>query len=108
MALTSDSIYQEVAALTEVTSEMIPANGVSWEIQSFTGNGAYDASVTVKLVWDFGGGGETVLVSTHGDLVDRLRNDQVTGDGVKKLAIVLDNQSNTAQTIGGQYEAKIL
>lgn len=103
----SDSHYESVAALGRVVKDQVPANGKTWEIIRFVGSAAYLATTAVKLVWDHGGAGEEVIASTHGDAnIELVR--QVVGDGARKLAIVLENDSVAAQIIGGRYEAREL
>lgn len=103
----SDSHYETVAALGRVVKEQVPANGKTWEVVRFIGSGAYLPTTAVKLVWDYGGAGEEVIAATHGDAnVEMVR--QVVGDGTKRLAIVLENDSESAQVLGGRYEAKEL
>ena len=103
----SDSHYETVTALGRVVKDQVPANGKTWEIVRFIGSGAYLPTTTVKLVWDHGGPGEEIIASTHGDVnIEFVR--QVVGDGAKKLALVLENDADAAQALGGRYEAKEL
>ena len=105
MSFLSDHRFLEVAALTrEIRDVVIPDTEV-WEIQGFMGQAAYDPNIQVCLVWDRGGAGEKLIISTHGDLNTKV-NRQVTGDGVKKLAIVLDNLTNSASAIGARWTGK--
>ena len=102
-----DSFYETVAAVTQAVKDQIPPNGKTWEVVRFVGSAAYLAETSVRLVWDYGGVGEEVLASTHGDSnVELVR--QVVGDGTKKLAIVLENTSLSGQAIGARYEAREL
>ena len=66
-----------------------------------------DHETAVKLVWDLGGSAEEVIASTHGDANLELVR-QVAGDGAKKLALVLENDSLAARVLGGRYEAREL
>lgn len=103
----SDGLYESVAALGRVTKDQVPATGKVWEIVRFVGAAAYAPDTSVKLVWDLGGAGEEVIASTHGDAnVELVR--QVPGDGAKKLALVLENDSLSARVLGGRYEAREL
>ena len=103
----SDSHYETVAALGRVTKDQVPATGKTWEIVRFVGAAAYTPDTAVKLVWDLGGAGEEVIASTHGDANLELVR-QVAGDGTKKLALVLENDSAAARVLGGRYEAREL
>ena len=103
----NDTLYENVPALGRVVKDQVPATGKTWEIVRFVGSGAYVPETTVKLVWDQGGAAEEVIASTHGDAnLDLVR--QVVGDGTKKLALVLENDSPAARAIGGRYEAREL
>jgi len=103
----SDSIYDTVAALGRVVKDQVPANGKTWEIVRFVGSAAYLSTTAVKLVWDHGGPGQEVIASTHGDANLELVR-QVVGDGVKKLALVLENDAPSAQILGARYEVREL
>ncbi len=103
----SDSHYESVAALGRVTKDQVPASGKTWEVVRFAGSAAYSPETSVKLVWDLGGAGEEVIAATHGGAnIELVR--QVVGDGTKKLALVLENDSLSARTLGGRYEAREL
>lgn len=102
----TDSYYVEVAALTEVSSDTVVPNGETWEVMLFDGSAAYLDDTTVSIVWDYGGAGETILAATHGDVQDRTIVEQVTGDGVKKLSIVLTNDTSAARVLGAHWEAQ--
>jgi hypothetical protein len=103
----SDSIYETVPALGRAVKDQVPANGKTWEIIRFVGSAAYLAQTTVKLVWDHGGAGEEIIASTHGDTNLELVR-QVVGDGIKKLALVLENDGVSGQLLGGRCEAREL
>jgi hypothetical protein len=103
----SDSFYETVPALGDTVKDQVPPAGKTWEIVRFVGSAAYLAETSVKLVWDQGGAGEEVLASTHGDSnVEFVR--QVVGDGIKKLALVLENTSQSGQALGARYTAREL
>ena len=101
----SDSFYETVSALSQVVKDQVPPAGKTWEVVRFVGSGAYVAETSVKLVWDQGGAAEEVIASTHGDANITLVR-QVVGDGTKKMALVLENASQSGQALGAQYEAK--
>ncbi len=99
--------YEAVASGTAVTDDVIVPDGESWEIRTFTGNAAYVSDVAVCLVWDRGGSAEEVLAATHGDATITVGR-EITGDGTKKLSIMLDNQSSETHTIGAGYTGVVL
>jgi len=84
-----------------------PTEGAIWEVVLFAGCAAYTGKTTVKLVWDYGGDSEEVLAAVHGDASCALVR-QVTGDGQKQLALILENQTDDACLLGGRYEAREL
>jgi hypothetical protein len=103
----NDGLYESVAALGRVIKDQVPSSGKTWEIVRFVGSAAYSPDASVKLVWDLGGASEEVIASTHGDAnVELVR--QVAGDGTKKLALVIENDSLAARVLGGRYEAREL
>lgn len=100
----SDAFFKEVAAFTTESQWQVPASGEIWLVSKFVGSAAYVSDVVVQLVWDFDGPGETIVYATHGDASFDAGSSFV-GDGTKKLAIRLMNDSPEAQSIGGEYTA---
>ena len=90
MALTRTvlTLSKSVAATTEDSTDFTPATG-DFFITTFHGEAAYDTNCAVKLIWDFGGT-EEILWSTKGSAILDIEITR-TGDGVKKLALTLDN-----------------
>ncbi len=107
---TMGNLAQEVAATDEAISDTVIPDGETWEITRFAGSAAYLDDTIVCLVWDRGGGGEEIITCTHGDqnLAYNEESVQRTGDGVKKLAIVLTNDTGVARIMSGCWEALIL
>lgn len=99
-------ISKEVAASTEDCDTYTPANGSVVNILKFVGSAAFSPNASVKLVWDWDGAGETVLWSHKGEGVAPKRF-QVTGDGVKKLAVCLDNGETGALFMSGYAEIEV-
>ena len=100
----SSSHFKEVAASTEDDKSQVIPDGETWEIYEFEGSALFDPNCHVRLVWDYGGGGEELLYFTAGN-IKTIINKQFTGDGVKKLSIVLINNSGSACVLGGCYNA---
>lgn len=92
--------YKEVPALTTETSLYVPASGERLSLLEIGGNGC---GQLVKLVWDYGGSGESVLFSTNGDSEQSPAELILDGDGVKSLAIVLVNTAAFHVTMGGYW-----
>lgn len=101
----SVSHFKEVAANSEDADEWIIPDTEQWRVRSFHGDSSFESETVVCLVWDRGGEGEKILAATHGSSSLRLE-ENLTGDGVIKLELVLKNDAGTARTLGGQYEAR--
>ena len=103
----SESLYMEVPPRHIEVRAQIPPKGATLEIVQFAGCAAYTGQTTVKLIWDHGGESEEILAAAHGDATFAMVR-QLTGDGQKKLALVLENRTDTACLLGGRYEAREL
>ena len=106
----SEMNYKKVGASTvdESTGVVIP-NGQTIAMTRIRANGA-DPDVYVLVVYDYSGGSEKIFTSTRGDvdlLLDPSNPDnQITGDGVKILKIVIVNdKSILSPIVGGSFEA---
>ena len=100
------------ASTTDDAGGVVITNGQTISIFKVRGNGS-DPNAYFILAWDWGGAAEKILASTRGDIDLTLdpsnTNNQVTGNGTKKLSIILVNDSVvTSQIIGGAWEATIL
>ena len=105
----SETKYKSVSGLTTDTAGGITVpNGEVVSITRFRANGA-DPSIYVVLCWDYDGAAEKIFASTKGD-IDLLLDpaspeNQVTGDGTKKIQIVIINDTSTQSAIvGGSVE----
>ena len=79
-----------VIAGSILVDEAVISNGQKIYVDNFVGNDATSALSACLLIWDYGGAGETVLWAINQG-VGLQHSIRLTGDGVKKLAIVLDN-----------------
>jgi hypothetical protein len=102
-----DSYYAEVSAGQEVYSYLTPGNGKEWEIKTFHADAPSSSDGWVALIWDYDGAGEEIITLTYTS-TDRVLNRSITGDGTKKLAIVLHNGGSDNLVMGGEYDAKEL
>lgn len=100
----TDSFYRDVAAYDSEQSDTIVPDGVTWEVERFIGNGAYLDDTAAELWWDKGGSEEALLAATHGDAEIPIET-KVTGNGTRALSIVLTNDTPSAHTIGGRWDA---
>lgn len=103
----SESHYQQVHPGQLEVKVQTPPEGATWELVQFAGCAAYSGLTTVKLVWDHGGESEEILAAAHGDITFAMVR-QLTGDGQKKLALILENQTDAPCLLGGRYEAREL
>lgn len=106
----SESKYQKVDSITEVCSTgKVISNSETIGIYSIRLNGS-DTESYVYLVFDKGGGSEKIFASSTGNVDIKLdlsdTENQVTGDGVKKIQVCLVNDKTVeSPIIGGAYEA---
>lgn len=100
----SSEIFQSVPASSATYEDQIIPNGETWIVQHVSGAAAFSPDVRVLIVWDRGGANEEILFATHGDSTKEIDR-ELTGDGSKKLSIVLENDLAEAATIGGSYVA---
>ena len=98
------SFYESVAAYDSEQHDTVVPSGETWTVLEFVGSAAYVATTTVRLVWD-PDGTPIVLATTHGDTRIVLE-EEITGDGSKKLSIVLLNDTGSSQDLGGQWGAQ--
>jgi len=82
-------LIQEVSAGITIANTYVVPSGVVCNVYKFRGNAVYSKNSIVKAVWDYNGNEELIAV-TKGDVELDLAF-EVTGDGVKKLAVVLEN-----------------
>lgn len=105
----AERYYKSVSALdTDFSTGIIPANGEKIAIYNFRANGS-EPTCYVALVWDYNGDEETFIASTKGDIdisFDCCESiNQFTGDGSKKMQIMISNENITASPIiGGAFE----
>lgn len=96
-------ISTEVSPLTEEYEEYTPAAGSSITISDFVAEAAYHSSARVSVIWDYGGDNEEYLWSIMGSgkLPRRINLTGVQTDGIKKLALVVDNGTLNSMIISG-------
>jgi hypothetical protein len=100
MAANKDTrLYKAVSSSSTETDEYTPGTNVKVYITEVGGNACYSPDVKVEVKF-----GTDVLFVTHGDSIQNI-NQTVTGDNSKKLAILLTNDTDQTETIGGYYKA---
>ena len=82
-----------VASLMQESQSYVPPEGSSVVISEFSAEAAYDRDIEVAIIWDFEGEDEDFLwtVKGSGSLKQRIEIPAEEVDGVKKLALILDN-----------------
>jgi hypothetical protein len=97
------NLSKEVAASTTMANTYIPASGKIVSVICFCGNAVYTVNSVVKAVWDYDTVNEEIIWSSKGDVQTDL-NYEATGDGVKKLAIVLENGEDGPVVMSGMIK----
>lgn len=80
-------VAESVDADTELSSHIIPDDGTKVILKRFESNLPPLKDTNVCVIWDYGGSGETIIATQNilsGVVVG-------TGDGIKKLALLLSN-----------------
>jgi len=93
MAIKRLYISKDVTAGTEETDTFIPANNKKVYIHEMHGSAAFSKNSAVKLVWDYGGANKVIWsIKGDGGTPQAFRGEKIgTGNGVKVVALVLDN-----------------
>ena len=92
----------EVSASEDSTVTFTPAAGEEVILEHFIGNATETPETTVFVVWDYGGGGETVKWSTHGSVDEDPSFVIGVGDGVKQVGLCLKNEDSVARILSGK------
>lgn len=97
----------EVTSLTESAMEIVIPNGETWEIVRWWGSANPSKDTHVCIVWDYDTVNDEIVALTHtSEKRDVLR--EFTGDGTKKIAMVLVNDSLDTERLGGGFEYRVL
>ncbi len=104
-------ISGDVPSLDDIKDDQVPGNGKVWRITEFCGNVAYLNDTVACLVWDADGPDATppraadIIACTHGD-ANQVLDETITGDGVKILRLVLQNDTDDPHVMAASYRAK--
>lgn len=95
-------LSQQVGILSEVSMEIVPEEGKDIWVKYFSGTSQKQESI-IKIVWDFEGAGESILwaVKSGEDFKHRIDIPKSEVDGVKKIALVLENNELSSQYMSG-------
>ena len=99
--------YKSVSANTSDTDEYVIPNGKTLSIFEFGGNASSTPLTGIATkYWD--GSTDTNLFSTHGDDRQAVNNVDYVGNGTKSIKIVLTNDQDQADNLGGYWSAVLL
>jgi len=98
--------YKEVSSNTEDSQEFVIPDGETWEITRWNGSANAYRETHVCVIWDYDGTQELIAITYNSEKRDILRT--FTGDGTKKMAIVLVNDSPNAERLGAEFDYKVL
>lgn len=99
----------EVSATTDIAETHTPANLEIVSFHNFWGNSAHTPNAVISVIWDYEGTGEEILWSTKGTIEqeDISFIPPKTGDGTKKIALVLSNSSSGPLILSGRLTLEI-
>jgi len=105
MADKSRSYYKTVEPGTIDTDQVVIPSGETWEMRNWILSASPVKDTEVSVCFDYGEASEMVLAMTHSTLShDRIK--EVTGDGVKILAIILKNNNTDSVFLGAEFSAR--
>jgi len=99
--------YKEVSENTEDYDAYVIPNGEVWEIGFWNGSANAYRETHVCLIWDYDGSSPEIIAITYNSEKRHILR-QFTGDGTKKIAIVLVNDSPNVERLGAEFEYKVL
>ena len=100
----SNTYYKTVDSLTEDADSIVIPNGEIWRISNWKGSANGNGNTHVCLIWDYEGSNEEIIALTYWSDSSEI-GILLEGDGSKKLAIVLRNDSLNNERLGAQYSA---
>lgn len=100
-------ISEEIAGGQDVSDTYIPPNGAKVFMVDFHADAAFTTNAAVKVLWDYGGAGESIVWSNKGS--GRFANPiEITGaDGVKKVAVSCSNGETGDLILSGYLKLKV-
>lgn len=96
-------ISDSVLSAREFFQSYIPPEGSTIEIVKIIGEGAYTLNSEVRAVWDYEGQSPEILWTIRGssEFNNKIIIDSSKTDGIKKLALVLDNGESDRLNMSG-------
>lgn len=86
-------ISESVAAMTQEYQSYVPPAGSTVDIVEFLAEAAYERDIEAAIIWDYEGPNEQFLwtIKGSGKFGNKITIPSTDTDGIKKLALVLDN-----------------
>lgn len=103
----SRTYYKDVSLLTEDADAVVIPNGEKWQIRSWKGAANGNGNTHVCIIWDYEGAGEEIIALTYWSDVSNIER-VFEGNGTKKLAIVLRNDSLNTERLGAEFSAVVV
>jgi len=100
--------YKQVTSSSVDTSDHVIPNGETYQFIRFYGNASESPNTIVCIFWDKDGLDEDLLFTTHNDSILDKTSIEKTGNGVKKITIVLKNDLLQDEWLGAAWEAIIV
>ena len=91
-----------------ITDTYTPADGAKIHLRSFIGEAGYTTDTYVCLIWDSGGGAEQTVWITHGSSTYGNNELIATGDGVKIITLIAQNDSGAAVQMASEVLLKVV
>jgi len=104
----TDRSFVQVTASSQSEKDHVIPNGVTYEFTKIYGQSSVSPDTIVCVFWDKDGDEQNLLFTTHGEGHIDMPRVQVTGDGVKKVKIILGNDLTQAEWLGAAWEAIIV
>jgi len=98
-------ISKEVNANTEDAETVVPASGKTLVITRFVGAGAFSQNAVIKLIWDYSGTQDVIwTIKGTSRMPFQHTIPAADTDGIKKLAVALDNSHSGKLFMSGYVE----
>lgn len=107
MADKSERYYKSVAKFTEDSHDVVIPDGETWTLQEWTASISDNRKTFATVVWDYQGGSEEIITVAYSSTSSEQIGMDITGDGIKKLSIVLVNDSSNDEIIGASFCARM-
>lgn len=107
MADKSERYYKSVAKFTEDSHDVVIPDGETWTLQEWTASVSDGRKTFASIIWDYQGTSQEIISVAYSSVPTEKIGIDITGDGVKKLSIVLVNDSSSDEIIGASFCARL-